>query len=167
MVERASRDQTPGERAEQLVVECLRAILPPPTAVLANVHWLLRDHGHVRKGEADVVIADPDRGILVLEVKSGEVRRDGNGTWWVGGKPLDRSPFQQASDSRYALIRKLYELPGWPAELRAIAGEAVAFPDVDLDTMRGRLGLVGLDAQQDLIADQSMFLDGDDARAEL
>ena len=49
MVERASRDQTPGERAEQLVVERLRAVLPATTALLANVHWLVRDHGHVRK----------------------------------------------------------------------------------------------------------------------
>ena len=40
------------------------------------MRWLLRDHGYDREGEADVVIGDPERGILVIEVKAGEIRRD-------------------------------------------------------------------------------------------
>ena len=75
---------TRGEAAEQLVFDRLRAVLPSSIAVLPNVRWLLREYGHVREGEADVVIGDPERGILVIEVKSGEVRRDGDGAWWVG-----------------------------------------------------------------------------------
>jgi hypothetical protein len=121
----------------------------------------------VRNGEADVVIGDPGRGILVIEVKSGEIRRDGSGTWWAGPNPLDRSPFEQARDNRYNLLKKLYELPDWPAGLKPSSGHVVAFPDVDLDTMRGRLGLLGLDADSELIADQSMFVDSDEGRAEL
>lgn len=53
---------TRGEAAEQLVVDRLRAVLPPGVALLHGVRWLLRDHGYVREGEADVVIGDPDRG---------------------------------------------------------------------------------------------------------
>lgn len=158
---------TRGAAAEQLVVDRLRAVLPPEVELLHGVHWLTRDHGAAAKGEADVVIGDPDRGILVLEVKAGEIRRDPQGTWWAGPHELQRPPFQQASDNRYALIRKLQELPAWPAGLRPIAGEAVALPDVDLDSMRGRLGLLGLDAEHDLIADQSTFADEPDGRAEL
>lgn len=158
---------TRGEAAEQLVVDRLRAVLPPDVLLLHGVHWLARDHGRASKGEADVVIGDPDRGILVLEVKAGEIRRDTNGTWWAGPNRLERPPFQQASDNRYALVRKLQELPDWPAGLRPIAGEAVALPDVDLETMRGRLGLLGLDAEQDLIADQSTFVGDDDGQREL
>jgi hypothetical protein len=158
---------TRGEAAEQLVVDRLRAVLPPEVELLHSVHWLTKDHGAAAKGEADVVIGDPERGILVLEVKAGEIRRDERGTWWAGPHELQRPPFQQASDNRYALIRKLQELPAWPAGLRPIAGEAVALPDVDLDSMRGRLGLLGLDAEQDLIADQSTFADEPDGRAEL
>ena len=78
------REATRGEAAERFVVERLREALPPSVAVLSHVRWLLRDHGYVREGEADVVIGEPDRGILVLEVKSGEVRRDARGTWLVG-----------------------------------------------------------------------------------
>jgi len=156
-----------GDIAERLVVDRLRAVVGPEVLVLDGVQWLLRDHGAVRNGEADVVIGDPERGLLVVEVKSGEIRRDGSGTWWAGPNRLERSPFDQARDNKYALLKKLRELPDWPADLKPIAGHAVAFPDVDLDTMRGRLGLLGLDADTQLIADQSMFVDSDEGRAEL
>lgn len=159
--------QTRGSDAERLVVERVQSVVDPGVAVIPNVQWLRRTPHGERHGEADVVIGDPERGILVLEVKSGQVRRDDHGTWWVGGHPLDRPPFRQASDNRYALLGKLAELPDWPPGFDPIAGEAVAFPDVDLDTMRGRLGLMGLDAEQDLIADQSMFRDDEDGRVEL
>jgi hypothetical protein len=160
---------TRGVVAEQLVVDRLRAVLPEDVAVLPNVRWLARDHGTEHEGEADVVIGDPERGILVLEVKAGEIRRDGNGTWWAGPKPLDRSPFTQASQSRHALVKKLHELQAWPAGRKPINGHGVAFPDVDLDSMRGRLGLdvLGPDADPDLVADQSTFADTADGRLEL
>jgi hypothetical protein len=156
-----------GDVAERLVVARIRAVLEPDVLVLDSVQWLVRDHGAVRNGEADVVIADAARGILVLEVKAGEIRRDRNGTWHAGPHRLERSPFDQARDNRYALLKKLHELPDWPADLKPISGHAVAFPDVDLDTMRGRLGLLGLDADTELIADQSAFVDSDAGRAEL
>lgn len=38
---------TEGHKAERLVVERLRAVLPPEVELLHNVHWLTRDHGHV------------------------------------------------------------------------------------------------------------------------
>ena len=156
-----------GAEAERLVVDRLRAVLPPDVAVLHGVRWLARDRGYVREGEADVVIGDPARGILVIEVKAGEVRRDDLGTWWVGRVALKRTPFEQAADSRHALIRKLAESPGWTAGLWPIAGQAVAFPNVELDSMRGRLGLLGPDVDVDLIADQSTFVDDAGGRAEL
>ena len=160
---------TRGEAAELLVVERLRAVLPTEVAVLPNVRWLARDHGTEHEGEADVVIGDPERGILVLEVKSGKVRRDANGTWYAGPEALKRSPFAQASESRHALVRKLHELQAWPIGRKPINGHGVAFPDVDLDSMRGRLGLdvLGPEADPELIADQSMFVVGGDGRREL
>ena len=82
---------TRGEAAERLVVARLRAVLDPDVAVLHHVRWLEREHGHDREGEADVVIGDPDRGILVIEVKAGEIRRDASGTWWTADR-LPRSP---------------------------------------------------------------------------
>jgi hypothetical protein len=171
MAERANQrsgpPETRGEVAERLVVERVRAVLPPSVAVISNLSWTLRERGYVREGEADVVIGDPERGILVIEVKAGQIRRDATGTWWAGPNRLPRSPFKQASDSRHSLVKKLCELPGWPAGLEPIAGQAVAFPNAELDSMRGRLGLLGPDAEPGLIADQSMFVDNEAGAAEL
>jgi len=162
-----AREETRGEAAERLVARRLAAVMPDGVALLTNVRWLARDHGYIREGEADVVIGDPKRGILVIEVKAGEIRRDHHGTWWAGSSRLTRSPFEQAGDSRRALIRKLSELPDWPAGLNPTAGQAVAFPDVELDSMRNRLGLLGPDVDTGLIADQSMFIDTEAGRSEL
>ena len=144
-------------------------MLPDDVAVLSNVEWLARDHGTEQEGEADIVIGDPDRGLLILEVKAGTVRRDERGTWWVGPNELKRSPFRQAAASRHALVRKLHEMQAWPAGQKPMNGHGVAFPDVDLDSMRGPLGLdaLGPDADPELIADQSAFVDDADGHAEL
>ncbi len=158
---------TRGEITERLVVRRLREIMPPDVVILDGVEWLLRHDEAVTLGEADVVIGDPARGILVLEVKSGAIRRDGTGTWWAGPHRLPRGPFEQARENLYALVRKLRELSDWPAGLDPNSGYAVAFPDVDLDTMRRQLGLLGLDADRELIADQPMFQDTDEGRARL
>lgn len=158
--------ETRGQGAERLVAARIRSVVGDEVAVLANVRWILRDHGYDREGEADIVIADPQRGILVIEVKSGQVRRDDEGTWWAGER-LKRSPFKQAADSCHALIRKLKELQDWPAGLDPIAGHAVALPDVELDRLGGRLGLLGPDVDPELIADQSTCLDTDAGHAEM
>jgi hypothetical protein len=114
----ASRDvdETAGRKAGRLVHDRLRAALPGSVAIVPNVRWRRRENGHFHDGEADLVVADPDHGILVIEVKSGEIRRDGQ-TWWAGGKRLAQSPFEQAANSRYALVKKLRELPAWDPSL--------------------------------------------------
>lgn len=163
------RDETAGHKAERLVYDRLRAALPDRILLFPNVRWLARDHGHDFEGEADLVIADPDRGFLALEIKAGEIRRDDHARWWAGRSQLDRSPFEQASASRHALVRKLVELPDWESALRPTAGQGVAFPDVDLASAGGRLGLAGLgpDVDPDLILDRPRLLPGDQAAAHL
>ena len=109
------------------------------------------------------LVAHPEHGFLVIEVKAGEIRRDANG-WWAGGRRLPRSPFEQASDSQHSLVRKLRELPDWHPDLVPIAGHAVAFPDVDLRSAGARLGLLGPDVDAGLILDQPRLLDTADRR---
>ena len=158
--------ETKGAIAERLVVERIRAVLPPTIAVIAQRRaGFCGIAAYVREGEADVVIGDPERGILVIEVKSGEIRRDSN-RHLVGRCPnrADPQPVRAGRRQPYELVRKLTELPGWPAGLDPIAGQAVAFPDVELDSMRDRLGLLGPDVDTDLIADQSMFIDNEVGR---
>ena len=161
--------ETEGRKAERLVFDRLRSALPERVVILTNVRWIARDRGHEIEGEADLVIADPDRGFLVVEVKAGEISRDGHGRWWAGKHPLDRSPFQQASSSHHNLVKKLRELPAWESGLNPTAGHGVAFPGVDLETAAGRLGLAALgpEADPDLILDQPRLLPGDGPAADL
>ena len=53
---------------------------------------------HIKAGdfsEADFVIADPERGILILEVKGGIVRKE-NGVWFQNERPMKMPPLDQA-----------------------------------------------------------------------
>lgn len=60
------------------------------------------------EGESDFVIAMPDVGVLVVEVKGGAVSlRDGR--WFQNGRPMDRSPREQAHAFRKKLTAKLRE----------------------------------------------------------
>jgi hypothetical protein len=113
----------------------------------------MREGGPARDGEADLVVVHEERGILVLEVKSGTPSRDSQGRWWIGGRQLDRDPFKQAMDSKHQLARKLEALPDWPPRTEPRAGHAIALPDVDLASLpRGHV-LLGADAPRELVLD--------------
>lgn len=164
---------TRGEEAERLVAERLRAALPSEYRLYPNVEWTgpLRDGGPAMDGEADLVIAHPDLGLLVLEAKAGEPSRDREGRWWLGPIRLDRSPFEQAMRSRHELVRKLVSLPAWPVRpggggpRSPHAGHAVAFPSVDLASLpRGHV-LLGPDAPRELVLDAEALETLQSARA--
>jgi hypothetical protein len=164
---------TRGEEAERRVSEQLREALPPEYRLYPNVAWTgpMRDRGPAEDGEADLVIAHPERGILVLEVKAGEPSRDAQGRWWLGSLALDHSPFEQAMRSQHQLVRKLVSLPGWPSERGAdrhaepLACHGVAFPDVDLASLpRGHV-LLGPDAPVEIVLDAEALETPDRARA--
>ena len=148
-----------GRKAEQKVFERLRAALPAEYRLHPNVAWLGRTAAHrgLRDGEADLVIAHPDRGLLVIEVKGGRIARDARGTWLQNGRQLRVSPFQQAQTSRHQLLEKLSELPDAPARWDPIAGHAVAFPDVDLASVRVDPRFLGPDVDPALIFDRSLL----------
>ena len=90
-------------------------------------------------GETDFVLAHPERGLLVLEVKGGQVEQH-DGRWFTNGAPLDHSPLDQARTFLARLVRRLEEWncapPAW--------GAAVAFPDRDVDEQPGQDDLRGV-----------------------
>src|SRR6266566_998696 len=81
---------TQGHLAERLVTDRLRAALTPDYRLFSNVAWIGRTGANrgLRDGEADIVLAHPDRGFLVFEVKSGEIARDGHGRWYAGSRAM-------------------------------------------------------------------------------
>jgi nuclease-like protein len=82
--------QAQGQIAGRLVVDRPRAALDPDYRLFQNVAWLGRTAANrgLRDGEADIVLAHPDRGFLVFEVKSGEIARDGHGRWYAGSRAM-------------------------------------------------------------------------------
>jgi hypothetical protein len=64
------------------------------------------------EGEGDFVIAIPDRGFLVLEVKGDYISvRDGR--WFQNSKPLEHSPREQAHSFAKKLVSRLPSVHGY------------------------------------------------------
>ena len=108
--------------------------LPDEYTVIHSVKWIthnVREHGSV--GEADFVLAHPEHGVLVLEVKGGQIKVERN-VWSSlsrnGTVYTIKDPFAQADRSRYALLDWLHN-DERTRRLDFAVYSAVAFPDVD------------------------------------
>jgi hypothetical protein len=100
----------------------------------------------VRDGEADFVIAHPDLGLMILEVKGGRIHYDAQKMQWhsvdrTGKDHPINDPVFQARNSKGALIAKLEELPDWDKTERIPIGYMVVFPDVIAEEQTLRLDL--------------------------
>ena len=101
--------------------------------VFCNRRWHTppRKGNPARPAEADFLVANPDRGILVVEVKGGRIRYDpASDSWYTNDERLKQSPFEQVQRTRYRLRDTLETADA--REIEFPLGEAVAFPDVDL-----------------------------------
>jgi len=123
----------PRRAAERAVFEALTQ-LPDSFSVYYSVAWLSRRlTGDAQDGEADFVVAHPELGVLVLEVKGGSIAYDAaTGQWSSVNRHGEvfhiKDPAAQARTNKYALLQKLQDMPGWSAEWLTI-GHAVVFPD--------------------------------------
>jgi Nuclease-related domain/AAA domain/UvrD-like helicase C-terminal domain len=125
--------------AERQLYEGFLEQLDDPYVVFHSVDWVLADRrGRPEQGEADFVIAHPEAGVLVLEVKGGELRYDpARKRWTQGGRSgrhaLKEDPFHQAADEMRSLVRILEAQPGWD-EWKPSYGYACGFPHGHYDT---------------------------------
>lgn len=117
--------------AEHKLYEAFRASLADSYRVFHSVAWQARSGRYgARDGEADFVIVHPQQGILVVEVKGGQIRYDGpSGRWLQNNRDMGKDPFEQAKRSLYHLKRTLEEQAYWKNRVLTYA-HAVAFPDV-------------------------------------
>ena len=113
-------------RSEACVFDALRAALPDGWTAWHSLR--VRDRENVVR-ECDFVVASPEFGLLVLEVKGGNVRIE-DGAWWQNGRRLDKSPLLQANDAMHALDHCMSRRGG----PRPPFGAAVVLPDVDFST---------------------------------
>ena len=115
--------------------------------VFYGVTWQSRSGGRARDGEADFLVAHPDLGLLVLEVKGGGIARGPQGwtsTDRTGTAYGIRDPGQQARENHYLLLDKIHEFPGW-SHRHVRAGHGVVFPDCCID------GALALDLPREIL----------------
>lgn len=127
-------------KPERDVAQALVDTLPDDCLVYHSFPWLRperNDRGQklfLRQGEADFVVLS-SLGLLVLEVKGGEIRYEPNTGMWYRLLPSGllkeiRDPYRQASDNMHALVKTILERE-FPIEnvLPCGFGYAVVFPD--------------------------------------
>ena len=88
--------------------------------------------------ETDFVIADPARGILIVEVKGGRIE-ERDGQWYSNSRPLDQPPREQANRFLKAFLA-LFDAKGVP---RPPCGIATFFPDTLFSTQPGESDVSG------------------------
>lgn len=124
----------PLRKSECAVYHCLQKVLEDPFVVFYSRPWLgLTPYGEEKDGECDFLIAHPDIGILTIEVKGGGVAYDPEIEKWTsrdrwGFVHTIKNPVQQATSSKYQILKKLNDSPAWTSRfIRARHG--VIFPD--------------------------------------
>lgn len=128
----------PGKRAEVKLYDALCQQMRGNWTIFYHVAWLGRTttQGAPRDGETDFIIAHPEHGILLVEVKGGGISYQGSQQQWIsrdhGGNEYRINPFAQVVQCKYALLNKIKSLPGWTPHWIAI-GHAVAFPDCTIE----------------------------------
>ncbi len=141
---------------ERLVRERLLAVLAPDVRPYPNVRWVdrSRPNGPARDGELDLVLVDPVRGILALEVKGGVVSRDAYGRWFAGRRHLEENPFRQVETGKHVLERKIAAHPDWHAPKPRLL-HVVAFPQSDREDLLRHHRDLGPEAPLDLVIDRA------------
>lgn len=87
-------------------------------------------------GEIDFLVGHPGLGILVIEVKGGVIRFDGE-SWYsqdmFGREHHIKDPCEQASKNLHALVSLMERQPEWQG--RHVVDYAVAFPETDVQPL--------------------------------
>ncbi len=121
--------------AEKTLYAAVRAALPDHVAVLPQVMMTVDGRGKPDEAEADLVIVDPDHGVLVVEVKGGTMLFDATQQVWrrrEGNGRIVRDPVKQAKRAR-SIVRTLLKQSRFPTDEIPLRW-AVATPECALDT---------------------------------
>lgn len=146
-----------ASNAELRLLRALDNQLGTEFVVMHSVAWISKPGSSgPRDGETDILIAHPQFGLLVVEVKGGGISLDYRNQRWTstnrnGIEHQIKNPFEQAKRGKFGILEKLKENPGWlRLQLRRFnLGHAAFFPDIG-DGAR----LQGPDAPREIIGDR-------------
>lgn len=102
-----------GSMGEKIVYEAFQT-LPDHCIIFHSFAWTEEENKSFRKqGETDFLIYDPTRGILVIEVKSGEIKVE-NEEWFQTGSDgrrrlMHKNPYFQAEESKFYILKQILE----------------------------------------------------------
>jgi hypothetical protein len=125
-----------SQASELAVAKALTTPLDDGWIVFHSYSWLRQNAGprkkHLKEGEADFVLLHRKWGLLILEVKGGEIGYDAETGLWRQNHHSMKDPFKQAQTNMHALIEQIGERcrfirtsgKGLPCPY----GYAVAFP---------------------------------------
>lgn len=121
--------------SERIVYRTLRDQLSNDFVVLHSYPWLRPDRdGALREGEADFIVLHQEKGLLVLEVKGGELRYH-DASWQRKkrhGYEMITDPFKQARCSMHHLVQRIeQQTTGDVQRTHFSYGHAVVFPHDD------------------------------------
>jgi hypothetical protein len=123
-------DPTFATASEQKVWEALRDQLEDRDVLVTGLRVSDRRKDH----EIDLVVAFEGAGVVVVEVKGGQVWCDAHG-WWIQRRgtttPID--PVTQARESLYALRDWVTNTPEWGSRTAVRWGHAVVLPYTPVD----------------------------------
>ena len=123
--------ETPN--SERRVYEQLRESLPDSWTVVHSQRFLLPGNRRPREGEIDFLILNPERGIIGLEVKGGQVQRTADGWYSVdrhGERHSIKDPGRQAARAIHAIVEYLHDARGFGRRYRCEFGWGVVLPDI-------------------------------------
>lgn len=117
-----------GSKAEGKVFHALQNSLNDSHTIFHSFDILARNlQNKFIDAEIDFLIFHHKDGLLTLEVKGGNIGFNGE-QWIQNGKPLTKSPYQQAKKNKYAVSNYLQKKLGKVPPITF--GHAVCFPDV-------------------------------------
>lgn len=128
--------EDPLRSSEVRVYDLLKEQLGPQWTVYYSRPYLkMTPSGAELDGEADFVVVHPDRGMLTIEVKGGEISRDPATEQWFSRDRKNvlhkiKNPVQQAVSAQHTLIEKVRRLDTWPKGKFIRARHGVIFPHV-------------------------------------
>ena len=126
-----------GPKGEERLYAIL-STLPDDWMAFHSVKWQSKRRGREGDGETDFMLLHPRHGIIIVEVKGGEI--DVRDNVWIsslnGHSRETSNPFEQARDAKYSLLSLHEELGLTPPPINY----AVCFPHISANE---RIGLFG------------------------
>lgn len=111
--------ENPKHHAEVIVFDALHQQLNQKQrdwVVVYSARWMTKlGRGTPKTGEADFLLAHPHHGVVVVEVKGGEIVYENNGWFSISksGNKYEIDPFVQVERNAYELTEKFQQMRRW------------------------------------------------------